>query len=142
MFAGPYLGRPKKHLSMKYLLTLMMAILMVANANAQEKKGQTTEMKSRAEMLTESMTKELGLNSDQAVKVKAINQEYAEKAMGRASAKATEEVAPDAGALSDMNKALKKVLTPEQYEQWIKAQTRGNGTSPDGLKINEVDPVE
>lgn len=43
---------------------------------------------------------------------------YAEKALGRASAKANLETrSGDPEAMVEMNGALKEVLTPDQYEQ-------------------------
>lgn len=128
---------------MKYVMTLMMAALLMTTATAQEKKGEMTEAKSAAEMLTERMTTELGLDAAQAKEVQAINVKYAEKALGRASAKANLETrSGDPEAMVEMNGALKEVLTPDQYEQWIKAQEGKKNTTPDGRKINSVQEVE
>ena len=128
---------------MKYLMTLMMSALLVATATAQNKMGGTTPLQSRSEMMAERMTKELGLNADQAAKVKTITMKYDEKATGKPSAKATDEVAPDrAGALTEMSESLKNVLTPVQYEQWQKIQSGAYSTDPGGRTINEVKKAE
>ena len=133
----------QKHVSMKYLMTLMMASLLVASATAQENAGQTPQDKSRSEMMTERLTKELSLNAEQVTQVEAITAKYEKKAAGRPSAKATQDVAPDReGAMTEMNEALKGVLTAKQFEQWTKMQKGGNGTDPEGRKINEVKQVE
>lgn len=130
-------------MSMKYLMSLMMAALMVATANAQEKSGGTNELKSRSEMMAERMVNELGLNADQATKVQAITKKYDEKATGRPSAIATEDIAPDgAGALAEMSASLKNVLTPAQYEQWQRVQSGAASTDPRGRTINEVKKTE
>ncbi len=133
----------QKHESMKYLMTLMMASLLVASATAQENAGQTPQDKSRSEMMTERLTKELSLNAEQVTKVEAITSKYEKKAAGRPSAMATHDVAPDReGAMTEMNEALKTVLTAKQFEQWTKMQKGGNGTDAEGRKINEVKQVQ
>lgn len=128
---------------MKYLMTLMMAVLLVATATAQEKKGETTGSKSRAELRTQQMTQELGLDAAQAREVQSINVKYAEKITSQPSAIATDEAAVDkATAVKEFNEELKEVLTPEQYEKWMGLQTSGKSTTPDGRKINAVQQVE
>lgn len=128
---------------MKYLMTLMMAAFLMASATAQETKGEMTQLKTRAEVITKQMTQQLGLNAEQAQAVQVINVKYADKALGIASAKATEEKAGDPETLKEMNAALKDVLTPEQYEQWIKSHVGGTtNTTPDGRKINAVQEVK
>ncbi len=135
--------RTKKQL-MKYLMTAMLAVLLVASATAQETKGKTTQVKSRAELITDRMTQELGLDAEQAKDVQEINAKYAEAALGRSSAKANEESrSGDPVAMQEMNDALKGVLTSSQYEQWMKAQVGGRTTTtPDGRKINAVQEVK
>lgn len=133
----------KKQL-MKYLMTVMMAVLLVASASAQETKGETTQVKSRAELMTDQMTQKLGLDVEQAQKVQEINANYAEAAFGHSSAKANEDgKSGDPVAMQKMNDALKAVLTPSQYEQWMKAEVGGsNAKTPDGRTINPVQEVK
>ena len=124
-------------------MTLMMAAFLMATATAQETKGEMTQLKSRAEVMTKQMTQQLGLTAEQAREVQTINVKYGDKALGIASAKATDEKPGDPEALKEMNAALKDVLTPEQYEQWMKAQVGGTTTTtPDGRKINAVQEVK
>ena len=137
-----YLGKPKTP-TMKYLMTLMMTVLMVATATAQEKKGAMTDLKSRAEVMTKQMTQQLGLDAEQARKVQGINVKYAEKITPLPSEKATAEAPMDkATATNELNEDLKAVLTPEQYEQWLKVQAGISTKTPDGHKINAVQEVE
>lgn len=76
----------------------------------------------RAEMQTARMTESLGLNADQAAKIKAINQKYAEKAKAAHDANA----GADKGKMKAAHKAMqtekqkeiKQVLTKEQAAKW------------------------
>ena len=128
---------------MKYLMTLMMAVLLVVTATAQEKKGAMTELNSRAELMTKQMTQQLGLDAEQSRKVQTINVKYTQKTTPLTAENVTDAAPIDkATAMNELNEDLKEVLTPEQYEQWMKVQADSKTTTPDGRKINAVQEVE
>ena len=106
----------------KYMMIAVFAALTVG-ANAQDKQPKTAQ--ERAKSQTERLTKELGLNAEQAAKAEAINLRYAEKAEAtRKEQKAEREVRKKEGqAMRDAHRAeMKDVLTAEQYDTWIKKQ--------------------
>lgn len=103
------------------MIGMAVALFTMGAAHAQDKQQRPTA--ERAKMQTERMTKELGLNADQATKVEAINAKYAEKADAmRADRKA--QMAETKGKGAELNEErmadLKGVLTPEQYAKWEK----------------------
>jgi len=101
----------------KMLLSLAMATMAVGAANAQDAVKQASPQ-DRAEMRTEHMVKELGLNEDQTAKVKEINARYGEKmqAMRQAQKAELTEKRDTRAELEEARMAeLKGVLTPDQY---------------------------
>lgn len=99
--------------------------LLVLGVSAQAQDVQRKTSGERAEMRTERMTKELGLNAEQAEKVKEINARYAEKTEAvRAEHKARAEAGK--GQRNELHEArmadYKAVLTPEQYEKLVAKQ--------------------
>lgn len=101
----------------KMLLSLAMATMAVGAANAQDAVKKAPDQ-DRAEMRTEHMVKELGLNEDQTAKVKEINARYGEKmqAMRQAQkAELTEKRDKRAELEEARMTELKGVLTPDQY---------------------------
>ena len=106
----------------KYMLIAAFAALTVG-ANAQDKQPKTAQERAKAQ--TERLTKDLGLNAEQAAKAEAINLRYAEKAEAEhKEQKADREVRMKEGqAVRDAHRAeMKAVLTAEQYDTWIKKQ--------------------
>jgi Spy/CpxP family protein refolding chaperone len=76
--------------------------------------GRDHDPADRAERQTAKMTEQLGLNADQTVKVKAINQKYAEKA----NADREKNRAAHEALRTEHDKELGKVLTKEQAAKW------------------------
>ncbi len=108
--------------SMKRIMIFMaVALFTMGTANAQDK--QQRPAAERAKKQTERMTKELGLNADQAAKVDATNAKYAEK-MDAMRADRKEKMAETKGKGAELNDArmaeMKDVLTPEQYAKMEK----------------------
>ena len=106
----------------KYMMIAAFAALTVG-ANAQDKQPKTAQERAKAQ--TERLTKDLGLNAEQAAKAEAINLRYAEKAEAEhKEQKADREVRMKEGqAVRDAHRAgMKAVLTAEQYDTWIKKQ--------------------
>lgn len=108
---------------MKKLMIGTALLVLGVSAQAQEVQRKTSG--ERAEMRTERMTKDLGLNAEQAEQVKAINARYAEKHEAiRAEHKARAEA--NKSQRSEMHEArmadYKAVLTPEQYEKLVAQQ--------------------
>ncbi len=100
----------------RIMIGMALVLFTFGAANAQDKQQRTPA--ERAKNQTEHMTKELGLNADQAAKVEAINAKYAEKTEAiRAERK--DKMAATKGKGAEVNDArmaeLKNVLTPEQY---------------------------
>lgn len=102
----------------KLMLSTAVAALSFISLNAQDPPKRTAE--ERSEMRTERMVKELGLNDDQAAKVKAINEKYATKVDEMRKAR-KEEAGANKGKWEEMEKArmseFKGVLTPDQYQK-------------------------
>ncbi|MBK8565287.1 MAG: hypothetical protein IPN76_18575 [Saprospiraceae bacterium] len=103
--------------------------------------GRDKDPADRAERQTAKMTEKLGLNADQATKVKAINQKYAEKA----NADREKNRAAHDAMRTEHQTELSKVLTKDQAAKWeqLKAERQGKkgehgkrGGKPDksGLK--------
>lgn len=90
----------------------------MAQDDVMDQKAKPTPQQ-RAERLTKMMTRQLNLNAEQVEPVKAINLKYAElneKSKGnRKEMKANVEA---------KNKELKAVLTPEQYDNYLKLEER------------------
>ncbi len=95
-----------------------VAALSFLSVNAQDPPKRSAG--DRAEMRTEHMVKELGLNDDQAAKVKAINEKYAAK-VDEMRKERKEEAGAKKGQWQEVEKArmaeLKSVLTPDQYQK-------------------------
>lgn len=103
---------------------LMLAIASMSLAYAQQpahhKKHTPQE---RAEKLTEKMTQELGLSAETKAKVSEINYEKARKVEQlRNEAIADKERKKEARQKlkQEHETQLKAVLTPEQFEKWLK----------------------
>ncbi len=102
----------------KLMMGLAVAMLAAGTANAQDKPHKT--MEDRAEMRTEQMVKELGLNESQAEKVKAINAKYADKVKEHRQEHkdAANERRDERMKLEDARKEeLRAVLTAEQFQK-------------------------
>ncbi|MCC6724643.1 MAG: hypothetical protein IT258_09040, partial [Saprospiraceae bacterium] len=99
------------------------------------KGGPDIDPAKRAEHQTERMTKDLGLNADQAAKVKAINEEFAQKAKALHDAnkgdRAKNQAAHDA-LRKDHDAALTKVLTKEQAAKWEQHKAERQGEKGKG----------
>ena len=105
----------------RIMIGMALALFTMGAATAQDK--QQRPAADRAKQQTERMTKELGLNADQATKVEAINAKYAEK-MDAMRADRKEKMAETKGKGAELNDArlaeMKDVLTPEQYAKMEK----------------------
>lgn len=108
----------------KWMMGAVMVLLAAGAAQAQDKQQRTPD--ERAEMRTERMVKELGLNADQTEKVKAINVKYAEKMKSVMEERQAAGAKRD-GTMMELNKArmaeYKAVLTPDQYTK-LEAQNK------------------
>ncbi len=93
--------------------------------------GRDFDPAKRAENQTARMTEQLGLSADQSAKIKAINQQYAEKAKADHDANAGVEKGKPKGDNKDLraehDAEVKKVLTKEQAAKWeqMKAERKG-----------------
>lgn len=141
--------RPLKDGTNMRKLLIGVTLLVFGMGVAQAQEGQRKTPQERAEMRTEHMTKELGLNAEQAEKVKAINMRYAEKneAM-RAEHKAKAEANRGKGAEQHdaRMEEYKQVLTPEQYDKMVANQAamkekrqEMRGTKKDDMKQKNME---
>ena len=122
---------------MKILLKSIIMVLLLtagfANAQAQGKGGRDMDPAKRADKQTTMMAEKLGLSADQTVKVKAINQQYAEKAKATFGDKEKGEKGQNREAhqalRTEQNAELSKVLTKDQAAKWeqMKADRKGEG---------------
>ncbi len=102
----------------KLMMGLAVAMLAAGSANAQDKPHKT--MEDRAEMRTEQMVKELGLDEAQAEKVKAINAKYADKVKEHRQdhKEAADERREERMKLENARKEeLRAVLTADQFQK-------------------------
>jgi len=128
---------------MKFMLTMALSALMAGSAFAQSTKGVEADHTTRASQLTERMTKELSLTPEQAKQVEAINLKYSGQANARITEKSSMAPTTDHATIREaMNSELKEVLTPDQYDQWLKAQTAQPQKAADGREIKNVNVVE
>jgi Spy/CpxP family protein refolding chaperone len=108
-------------MNMKQLMMgLALAVFTMGAAQAQDAPKKT--MADRVDARTERMVKELGLNADQAAKVKEINAKYADqgKELHQQRKEGAEREKGEMAKIRDARWAeLKQVLTPEQYEKCV-----------------------
>lgn len=103
---------------MKKLLAALSFVLCAGiMAQAQDSQPHKT---AAAKRLTDSMTVKLNLSSDQVPKVQAINESFAAKAASIRSegGDRKEKMKKMKEASQEQDKALKEVLTSEQYQQY------------------------
>lgn len=101
------------------MMGLALAMFVAGAANAQDAQQKTKA--DRAEMRTERMVKELGLDADQAKKVQEINDRYGAKMETmRDQRRAEMEAKHDKqdALKKDYQEEMKAVLTPEQFAKW------------------------
>ena len=123
---------------MKRISFLLVALLMVggmAMAQGPRRGGQNMDPKERAERMTERMAKEYSLNEDQKQQLQDVNLAWVQKMAanqgGRSkddkAAKMTKEerekkMAEMKKSREDYDAQLKKIMTKEQYDSYVKKQ--------------------
>ena len=123
---------------MKRISFLLVALLMVggmAMAQGPRRGGQNMDPKERAERMTERMAKEYSLNEDQKQQLQDVNLTWVQKMAanqgGRSkdnkAAKMTKEerekkMAEMKKSREDYDAQLKKIMTKEQYDSYVKKQ--------------------
>lgn len=104
---------------MKYALTAAALCFGLLGAQAQNTKGQ--DVQSPKNCLTSTTDKDwttLGLNAEQSAKVKELQAEWrANESAKTVNAKTDARSAP---VMDSYEAKVKDVLTPEQYESWVK----------------------
>ena len=123
---------------MKRISFLLAALLMMGGmvmAQGPRRGGQDMDPKTRAERMTERMAKEYSLNEDQKQQLQDVNLTWAQKMAanqgGRSkdnkAAKMTKEerekkMAEMKKSREDYDAQLKKIMTKEQYDSYVKKQ--------------------
>lgn len=108
---------------MKIIATTMVlaTVLLCTAAHAQGATREKPSPSERTDQRTEEMTKELGLNEDQAAKLKAMNGRYAEEL--RMTRPSDEEREAKRQKMKDIqtrrDAELKTLLTEEQYAKMM-----------------------
>lgn len=108
---------------MKKALGLVLVILLSSGAVYAQKAK--VDGKSGATPQTEQMIKDLKLTDKQAADLKSLNEEFATKMKNdRESAKADRQKVRDnmKQMREDRNAKIKKILTDEQYQQYLKME--------------------
>jgi len=104
---------------MKYALTAAALCFGLLGAQAQNVKGQ--DVQSPKNCLTSTTDKDwtsLGLNAEQSTKVKELQSEWrANESAKTVNAKTDARSAP---VMDSYEAKVKEVLTPEQYDNWVK----------------------
>ena len=127
---------------MKWMMTLALAAALAGSAHAQDKDRTGFNVPEAAQRLTARMTEELGLSTDQAAQVQALNEKYLRKTMVSREEAAGETGKPDKQAiLAESERDLKGVLTARQFEKMQQMQGARPARTPEGKPINEVAPV-
>ncbi|MFZ1688712.1 MAG: hypothetical protein WAU70_14885 [Flavobacteriales bacterium] len=114
---------------------LIIAAMLPLAVNAQEERSERTDRHERTMMRTEEMTKELGLNDEQAAKLKAMNDRFAEEMRSmqptEAERQAKREKMKDLQTRRDTE--LKALLTEDQYARLMELrQQRRDAHEADG----------
>ena len=123
---------------MKRISFLLAALLMMGGmvmAQGPRRGGQDMDPKTRAERMTERMAKEYSLNEDQKQQLQDVNLAWVQKMAanqgGRSkdnkAAKMTKEerekkMAEMKKSREDYDAQLKKIMTKEQYDSYVKKQ--------------------
>mgnify|MGYP000607539109 FL=1 len=123
---------------MKRISFLLAALLMMGGmvmAQGPRRGGQDMDPKTRAERMTERMAKEYSLNEDQKQQLQDVNLTWVQKMAanqgGRSkdnkAAKMTKEerekkMAEMKKSREDYDAQLKKIMTKEQYDSYVKKQ--------------------
>ena len=123
---------------MKRISFLLAALLMMGGmvmAQGPRRGGQDMDPKTRAERMTERMAKEYSLNEDQKQQLQEVNLAWVQKMAanqgGRSkdnkAAKMTKEerekkMAEMKKSREDYDAQLKKIMTKEQYDSYVKKQ--------------------
>ncbi len=104
------------------------------------KAGFNPDPEKQAELMTQHMTENLGLSSEQAAKLKAVNLDFAKKHQALRSDKNKGEK-PDKAAKQKLRdehqSALKKVLTKEQYSKLEQMKKERKAEGKKGRKMRE-----
>lgn len=104
------------------------------------KAGFNPDPEKKAERMTQHMTQNLGLSTEQAAKVKAVNLDFAKKHEALRSEKANGEK-PDKAAMQKLRdehqSAVKKLLTKEQYSKLEQMKKERKAQGKKGRKMRE-----
>lgn len=133
---------------MKKLNLLLIAIFALGSVSmAQEQRGERRNMdpEAHATEMTQRMVKQLSLTDDQAKELKAVNLEFTtqmkasrdEMRKGAQEQSASNEK-PQMNGMPEKYKAaidayeakIQKILTKEQYEQYLKTKSERRGPKP------------
>lgn len=113
-------------------ILLMMAFLIATSVSAQEKRKTPEE---RAKAQSEAMKKNLGLNEEQTIALEEINLRFAKEveAKREMNGNSNEKVEIPQEIRDARNAEIKTVLTPDQYEKFlkIKGERQNNKKSKD-----------
>ena len=115
---------------MKRIVFWMVALLLmsgVAMAQGNRQGGrQQMDPKTRAQRMTERMVKEYSLNEDQKQQLLDVNLAWVEKMAAKAARMKKKEREKKAAEMKksreDYDAQLKKILTKEQYDSYVKKQ--------------------
>ncbi len=111
----------------------LIAFSPVLRAQDAKPEGRPPGQGPRAGMMKErldKMAEELKLTAEQKTKVEAVLKEQGEKMRGMKDATPEERRAKAKALREDTTKKMKEILTPEQYEKWLKLREQG----PQGRK--------
>jgi periplasmic protein CpxP/Spy len=111
----------------------LIAFSPVLRAEDTKPEGRPSGQGPRAGMAKERLAKmaeELKLTAEQKTKVEAVLKEQGEKMRGMKDATPEERRAKGKALREETTKKMKEILTPEQYEKWLKLREQG----PQGRK--------
>ena len=133
---------------MKKLNLLLIAIFVFASMSmAQGQRGERRNMdpEARATEMTQRMVKQLSLTDDQAKELKAVNLEFTTQLKASRDEmrknfqdQSTSNNKPQMNGMSEKYKAamdayevkLQKILTKDQYDQYLKTKSERRGPKP------------
>ena len=112
-------GKPKKTCNMKIMLTAAALCLGMMSAQAQSDKVQdATSPRNCLTSTTDKDWSSLGLSTEQSAQVKDLQDEWRKAESAKSvDAKTGTKTSP---MMDSYEAKVKEVLTPEQYENWVK----------------------
>lgn len=118
------------------IATGLLLMISVSSMAQQRKMQERPDPETRAKMMTDRMTEQLGLNEEQKAKILAINLENAQKREAKMAEQKAEREARRI-QMQDQEKQIMEVLTEEQRKKWVEIKETRRSKGPRGGMIHD-----